>query len=105
MDKVRYGLDHLAVNVELKLNARMISDPHRARAGVAFEMLQLFLLAAVAAVDIVEDLQLGAGEPRRMQHPTDERARLVLKSQSKQRTRRKCRVAQPTVPIVPIKIA
>ena len=73
----RRGVDDLAVDVELELAVRVVADPHRPRAGVAGQVRQLPLGQPRLAEDVVEHLQLGPGQARRVQHPVEERLGLL----------------------------
>ena len=70
---------HLAVHVELELLVRRVADPHRARACVAGQPVELVLGDAPLAADAVEDLRLRRVAGDRAQQPVAPGARLVVK--------------------------
>ena len=96
------GVDHLAIDIELQLTVRVVADPHRARARVAVEMRQLALGEVRLAENVVEHLQLGPAQARRVQHPVQEGVRLFPIAQREERAQGERRVAQPAVAVVPI---
>ena len=60
---------HLAVDVELELLVRRVADPHRPRAGVPRQPVELLLGDAALAADPVEDLRLRGIAADRAQQP------------------------------------
>lgn len=60
-------IDHLTVGIELHLIEGGIAHPHRGRPGVALEVIENRLRNARLAVDVIQDVKLGPGEPRRVQ--------------------------------------
>src|SRR5207302_1596694 len=70
-------LEQIAVDVVLHLVPGAVPDAHRRRVTVARQVAQLALLRARRAVDAVEDLQAGLGQPRGVHQPPEERICLV----------------------------
>src|SRR5512133_1200822 len=63
------GIDDFAVNVELQLTSRAISDAHRAGLTEPGEMIQITLLGNTQTVNGVHDLEARMREARCMEHP------------------------------------
>jgi len=82
-------VDHLSVHVQLKLAFGRVPHPHRARPGKTGEVVQLDLLQIGAAVDVVEDLQLGPGDTGGVDQPREEGFRLGWKAEVQQCLQRK----------------
>src|SRR5207249_11207722 len=61
--ELRRGVDDLAVDVELQLLDGGVADAHRARAAVAAPAVQRALARRRIAVDVVQDLERGTGQP------------------------------------------
>src|SRR6476620_5325769 len=70
--ELRHSIDDFAVDVELKLLVSVVPDTHRSGIGVPREMRQLSLWKVRLTKHIVQDLKLGPGGPRRVQHPVQE---------------------------------
>ncbi len=70
-------LDHGAVDIELQLVVRRIADAHGPGAPVAFEVRQMLFLQVRIAEDVVEHVQTGPAQTRRMQQPVEEELRFV----------------------------
>ncbi len=101
-DEVGHGVDHLAVDVELKLLRGQVADPDRPRSAVSSQVIQRALGGRLVAVDVVEHPQLGPGQAGGVQQPVDEGVGLVHATQTDQRAHRERGVAQPAEAIVPV---
>jgi hypothetical protein len=96
------GVRDLAVDVELALVVGAVADPHRPRATVALQVVERALGQAACAVDVVEHLEVRVGQPRRVQHPLEERVRLVAAAEVEEGLEGDRGVAWPAVAVVPV---
>ncbi len=97
-------IHQFAVDVELQLLASAVADAHRARATVAFQVVEGFLRHFVPTIDAVHNLQ---GAKTRsfdaaLLQPAHEVLGLVRHPQAQEGVQSKCRVADPGVAVVPI---
>src|SRR5579872_709099 len=97
-------IHHLAVNVELKLLIRSVSDPHRARVFVSGKILETAFVQLFAAINSVYNLQRS---PLRIVaqatfQPADECLGFLDDTKSNQGVKSEAGVAQPCVSIVPV---
>src|SRR5436190_17294229 len=76
--KIANGLDNFAVNVELRLFAGGIANPHRPRTAVSAEMLQLTFSYRAFTKNIVSHASLRPGEIGGMRKPVHERFSVIL---------------------------
>ena len=100
-DRVQRG----AVDVVLALVERAVADPHRARAGVAGELVDRRLGQVAAPVDAVHDLQRAVGVGLEVGDELHELVGLPVEVQPVQRLQREGRVADPGVAVVPVALA
>src|SRR5262245_6223925 len=97
------GIDELAVDIELELTVGGVADAHRARAAITFEVVERSLEQLLAAVDAVNDLEVGGMVgPRAMADPVDEIAGFVGQAQPDEPVERERGIAGPRVAVVPV---
>ena len=96
---------HLTHDVELALEGRAVADADRARVLVAGKVGELELGDPPAAVDGVDDLQVGRVPGHGAQQPAAPQLRLLGVSGIDQGPDRERRVAQPAEPVVPVAFA
>src|SRR5690242_16968142 len=75
--ELRHSINYFAVDVELKLPVRVVPDTHRSGVGVPREVRQIALGKVRLTKHAVQDLKLGPGGPRRLQHPVQKGRRLL----------------------------
>ena len=92
----------LAVNVELKLVVRSVSDADGLRALVAGEMIERRFVDAGLAEDVVENLQIRLGELALRRAASPRMRRLHFESAIVKRADGERSVAQPAVAVVPV---
>src|SRR5947209_5386708 len=97
-----HGVEHLAVDVELRLVVRGVARPHGARAAVAFEVFEPALGGEGPAVERVDGLQAVAARDAEAVEPVEEVRGLVVVAEKHQRVEDERRVAQPRVAVVPV---
>ena len=102
-------VDQLAVDVELELLGRAVSDPDGRRAGVALEVVEHGLLEVGPAVDAVHDLKRAVTAAGRLAEavgePAHERLRLLGEAEPQERVEGEGGVADPGVAVVPVALA
>ena len=102
LDELTDGLNHGPVDVELQLLMRRIADAHGAGAAITLEVSKLDLPQARFAEYVVDDLETGPSQPRRVQKPVDEKRSLTRIADIDKSLESQRRVAQPTEAVVPI---
>ncbi len=96
---------HLAEDVALTLVDGAVADPHRARAGIPRQVVELALDELAPAVDAVHDLHVLGVARDRPQQPVAPQPGLLEVAAAEQRLERERRVAQPAVAVVPVALA
>ncbi len=96
------GRQDFAVDVELELPRGGVADPHRFRAFVARQPVELELGEAARAGDAVHDLRVGRIARHGPQQPVAEGARLVDVAADHEGAQRQAGVAQPAEAVVPV---
>ena len=91
----------MPVDVELELSGGLVADADRPRAPVAGER-ELALRRTRAAVQPVQDAQLGVRELRGVEQPPEEGASLRRAAHAQKGVERKRAVANPAVAVVPV---
>ena len=95
-------VDDLAVDVELELVRRVVSDANGLRSLVALEPGELELDQPPLARDAVEDLEVLRRSGDRAEQPLPPLARLVEVAGCQEGEQGQSRVAQPAVAVVPV---
>src|SRR5207244_291744 len=93
------------INVQLPLVVAGIADTHGRRTGKALKMRELLLAWDSFSIDIVVDSQFRTCETSGMEEPADEGFSILVITKPKKRAGSESRIAQPTIPIVPIQIS
>ena len=96
------GVEHFAIDVELKLLDRSVADADRLRAFVAGQPGNFVFLEPSVARDAVDDLQVVRRAGDRAQEPLVPRLRLVEDARSDQRIEGEGRIPKPAKAIVPV---
>ncbi len=103
--EVGHGIDHLAVHVQLELVGRRVADPDRPRSPISGQPVEDAFGRRLVAVQVVEDVELGPGQPGGLQQPLEEGVGLVGKAEPVECPDRERRVAQPAEPVIPVERA
>ncbi len=98
-------VEQLAEDVELELGIGPVADPHRPRAAVALEPVELHLGEQTLAANTVHDLQLARAAGRRSPQPGHVGLRLLVVAEREQRVQRQRRIAKPAEAVVPVPLA
>ena len=98
-------VEHGAEDVVLALVEGAVADPHRARAGVAGEVVARRLGQVAAPVDAVHDLQRAVVVGLEVGDELHELVGLPVEVEPVQRLQRERRVAHPGVAVVPVALA
>src|SRR5438270_9254584 len=69
---LRGGVNHLTIDIELKLITRAIADTNRLRSAVTGEILEFSLLRRLFAIHRVKHAKFRLGETRGLQQPGNE---------------------------------
>ncbi len=97
-----HRIDDLAVDVELELVRRVVSDANGLRSLVALEPRQLELDQPPLARDAVEDLEVLRRSGDRAEQPLSPLARFVEIAGPEEGEQRQSRVTQPAEAVVPV---
>ena len=98
-------VQHRAVDVVLALVERAVADAHRARAGVAGQVVARRLGQVATPVDAVHDLQRAVVVGLEVADELHELVGLPVEVEPVQRLQRERRVAHPRVAVVPVALA
>src|SRR3989440_169198 len=101
----RHAVDHGAEHIQLALAGGSVTDPNRAGAVEAGEVLEVLLGQVGVTIHSVEDLHGEVVVIGAVPNPVDEVGRLLRKPCAEQRGDAIGGIAQPAVAIVPVAIA
>ena len=103
--RMKERIEHFAENIELQLRGCSVADAHRLRFLVTSQPVDLPLDELLLAIQPIHDLYLVGASGQRAQQPILPRFCFLKVAGVHQRQQRKCCVAQPAIPVIPVTCA